>query len=127
MSIEALCGTALLCCAASMILKGIKKEYALYVGAAGGVILLSAAFGAVKPISEFISEITEKSAYSSYYTILIKAMGVSFITHSAAEVCRDCGESATGSKVETVGKLCILLLSLPVIKKLLETAKELMM
>ena len=125
MSIEALCGIALCCCAASMILKGIKTEYALYVGVAGGIILFFASLGIVRPIVGFITDITSGSAYSSYYLILIKTMGVAFITHIAAEICRDCGENSTGNKIELTGKLSIIYLSLPVIKKLLEMAKEL--
>lgn len=126
MSVEAICGIALCCCAASMVLKGIKAEYALCVGAAGGVILLFYALGAVRPIAEFINEITADSPYSSYYLILLKATGVAFLTHSAAEICRDCGEGSVGNKVEMIGKLSIIILSLPVIKKLIEMAKELM-
>ena len=61
-----------------------------------------------------------------YASILLRALGVAFLTHYAAEVCRECGESAMAGSVELVGKAEILLLCLPLVEQLLGVAQDLL-
>ena len=55
-----------------------------------------------------------------YFVIAIKAVGIAYIAQFAAEILRECGESAIASKVETAGKLSILSLAMPVMTSFLE-------
>ena len=48
------------------------------------------------------------------------------MTQYVADICRESGESAAASGVETVGKLEILLLSLPLIDEILRVAERLL-
>lgn len=54
--------------------------------------------------------------------ILFKALGLCFITQIAATPAADLGETAIASKVETAGKLSVLLVSLPLFEKILGIA-----
>ncbi len=55
------------------------------------------------------------------WSILLKALGVAFLTEVSASVCRDSGESGLATWVETAGKLEILLLSFPLIRAVMDT------
>ena len=50
---------------------------------------------------------------------------VAVLTHICGEICRSCGENAAAAGVELGGKAEILLLSLPLIRKILSVAGEL--
>jgi stage III sporulation protein AD len=60
------------------------------------------------------------------WRILLKALGVAFLTETAASVCRDSGEAGLATWVETAGKLEILLLSFPLIRTVLDTVAALL-
>ena len=53
-------------------------------------------------------------------TVIIKSVGVAYVTQFAAEILRDSGENAIASKVESGGKICILAFAMPVMTSFLE-------
>ena len=57
-------------------------------------------------------------------SILLKALGVAFLAQICSDICRDCGENSAAAGVELVAKLEILLLCLPMLEKVLGTARE---
>jgi stage III sporulation protein AD len=60
------------------------------------------------------------------YSLLLKALGVAFLTETAASVCRDSGEGTLASWVETGGRLQLLLLSFPMIRRVLDLVASLL-
>jgi stage III sporulation protein AD len=60
------------------------------------------------------------------WLILLKSLGLAFLTETAASVCRDSGEAGLATWVETAGKLEILLLSFPLIRTVLDTVSALL-
>ncbi len=112
------CGIALCALMAILTLRGQKSEFAGFIGLAAAVILLSAAASEFLPTLNFISDTVEGTAFESYLSVLMKALGITLAVQFTAEVCRDAGESALASKLELVGKAQILLLSLPLIEEL---------
>ena len=60
------------------------------------------------------------------WSLLLKALGVAFLTETAASVCRDSGETGLATWVETAGKLEILLLSFPLIRTVMDTVTALL-
>ena len=61
-----------------------------------------------------------------YSEILLKTLGVSLTVQTASDICRDAGESAIASKVELFGKAEILIISIPIVKKILEISQEIL-
>ena len=45
--------------------------------------------------------------------MLVKIIGMAYLVQFGAEICRDAGESAIGSRVELGGRVLILSLTLP--------------
>ena len=120
------CGVALCALAAILILKGQKSDFAVFVGAAAGVILLGVAVTTFLPVFDFIKNMVLQTSFSQYMTPLGKALGITLAVQLSAEVCRDAGEASLASKLELVGKAEILLLALPLISELIALAAKIM-
>ena len=62
---------------------------------------------------------------SEYAQILFKCLGICLITQFASDSCKDAGESSLGTKIDTAGKIALVVISLPLMEKLVETATSL--
>ena len=110
-----------------LILKPTKPDIALIVGVAGSVCvffyiidLLEQVFG----LFEYIMEITNLD--SKLFALLIKIVGVGYITEFSANLCQDSGNSAMASKLLLTGKLVIFVMSIPIITSLIELIVSIM-
>ena len=54
----------------------------------------------------------------------LKSLGIAILTSLASELCKDCGEGGLASKTELFGKCTIISLAAPIIKDIVEIAKE---
>ncbi len=79
----------------------------------------------LSPLFSFAKELTENSLMPQFFTLLYKAVGVSLICGVASEICKAMGEDSLAKGVESAGKGVILLLSLPVVRYLLDSALSL--
>ncbi len=52
-----------------------------------------------------------------YGSILLKGLGVCLLTQTAADSCRDAGETALAGKAELTGKITLLAMSVPLFEK----------
>ena len=115
---------ALICVAVGAIIKLARAELAFAVRMAGiivvfGIILLSA-----ESLFRDVSAVFETGSFSEYAVIILKALGVAVLTHVASSICRDSGEAGLAGAVEFAGKCEILLMSLPMIERLLGYTAE---
>jgi len=117
-----ICGIALVGLIASVMMRGLRSDFASFATIATGLVLFGFAVGAIYPIVQFIEKITENTGFSVYIETIVKALGIAIVTESAADVCRDFGETALGARLELAAKGIIMLLSLPVVESLLELA-----
>lgn len=108
-----------------IMLKGQKKEYELFVML--GVSLCIFYFIITK-LQLVISVINRMQDYvnldTSYLAILIKMIGITYVSEFSANLCKDAGYQAVAGQIEMFGKLSILAISMPVILVLLETIGE---
>ncbi len=109
----------------SVYFKSGKTEYGIYIGIAVSILL----FGCiVHHISYFVSTIQEIQNFvkidTSYLSILMKMVGITYVGEFASSVCKDSGHATIASQIELFSKLTILILSLPVLSALLRTIQE---
>lgn len=105
----------------SLTVKEYRKEYAVLIGVATSIAILMGIADMLKEVIDAFWELTEKSGVDmKYFVIVIKVVGVAYITQFASEVLRDGGENATALKVELAGKVFILGLTLPILTSFLE-------
>ncbi len=114
-------GVSLIAVFLSILLKKTHPEYALAVILCAASLILSYLFGAFKTVFEGIQEMMNLSEIDpGYAELILKIMGIAFLSEYTSALFFDAGETAMGKKVELAGKLIILLISLPVIKRLSE-------
>ena len=121
MDIFQLIGIGLASAVAAVILRQTRPEFALAVTLGCGGVLLCFVVAGLGNVTEEIMEVVELGGIDNkYFTALVKVIGVSYITEIASELCRDAGSGAIAVKLEMVGKVFIMILSLPIIKGFLE-------
>lgn len=109
------------------LLKNTKPEYACLITLGVGITILSLAVGKIVYLFEAIAKIREQLPMdSSYLTVLIKMIGITYIGQFSAAICKDAGYQTVGTQIELFCKLSIMVLSIPVLQALLETIQELL-
>ncbi len=121
-----LCALALCFACLGTVLAKLHPDILPIYKTAVGVVCMLYLLTLLEPVAEYIKKLTGDGALPSFFTVLMKSLGIALLCGSAADICRDCGDSALGTKVESVGKAMIILLSLPVLKYLLDSATSLM-
>ena len=89
---------------------------------ASGIALATVCFMAVSPIVEYLVEISVSYDVAEAAGFMLRVLAVALVTHICANICRDCGETTIASYMELGGKVEILLLSLPTVKEIIDTA-----
>lgn len=103
-------------------LKTVKPEYGIYVGMAAGLLI----FGYTLHTFSFFMDEVEKlhillGEDTSFFAILLKVVGITYICEFCAGICKDAGYGAVGGQIEIFGKVMVLLSGLPVLLSVIET------
>ena len=121
-----LCGVALVCAFAAVLLKRLKGDLSPLLRIGGLTVLLCAvALGIGEVFSELLSSIGANGA-NAYAEVLFKALGIAFVTKISADICRDLGESGFAEGVGLGGRLAILSLCIPLVGELISYASEML-
>ncbi len=106
-------------------IKQARPEYAVYLSVATGVFLLIMAAQRLEVVVESVRLIQSSiSIQSSYIQVLLKIIGITYISEFAADICRDAGYSAVAGQIGIFAKLSILAVSMPIVTALLETIQS---
>ena len=120
-------------CAFAMIMvviiayvKKIKSDFAIPLAIVCVLIMLKSGFSLFAENIQFLGGIINDGAMGEYSEMLLKTLGVSLAVQTTSDVCRDAGEGAIASKVELLGKIEIIIIGIPLIKKIFEISQEIM-
>ena len=99
-----------------------KTEYALYISLVTCIFVFAIGVGKIRPMIEILQKLQSYiPIQSSYISLLVKMIGITYIAEFTSEFCKDSGHGAIAGQVEFVAKLSILGMSLPIIVSLLDT------
>lgn len=111
----------------AMKIKTIRPEIAVVIAMISSILL--AMYG-LKQMEEILTVFEMIRSYSkipqSYFQILLKLIGISFICEFASNICKDAGQASIAKQIEFAGKLAILIVGLPVFESLLGTIQKLL-
>ncbi|SFP96413.1 stage III sporulation protein AD [Oscillibacter sp. PC13] len=111
----------------ALVVKRGSSETALLLTLAAAVTVLLFLAGAMEDLVAFLEELGEQSGVSmDLFIPLYKTVGIALVVKVGSSLCRDAGESALGSVVETAGAVCALLVALPLMRAVLSLLRELM-
>jgi len=117
----AVCGTGIAAVFSIIIIRELKKEYTPVILAA--VCLLFTLYILPK-INESVAFLQELSVYleNTHADKILRALGITYLTCTASDLCRSAGEAAVGNYIELAGRLELLLLCIPLFRELTELA-----
>ncbi len=105
-----------------ILLKGQKKEPELFVTLGASLCILYFILSKLELVLAVINRMQEYVELDTgYIAILMKMIGITYVSEFSANLCRDAGYQAVAGQIEMFGKLSILVISMPVLLVLLET------
>ena len=115
-------------CGASvaLLIRPIRPELSLLVGAVTGLILLAGAIADVAGVIDVMREIAQKYGLETEYIgVMLKIIGIAYASEFGVQVCKDAGEGAVAAKIELCGRVLTLAAALPAVLGILSAAAEL--
>lgn len=124
MDIIKIIGVAFVTAISAILLKGTKPELSFAVTVTGVIVILLFIVDALKSTFLVFSSITALTGIENgLLKILLKIVGVGYLTEFGAGILNDFGSNAVADKVVLCGKLTIVVLSLPILESLLQLVK----
>lgn len=111
----------------SMLAGSIRREYGFAIAVCAAAAISAYGLSRVSLIVDQI-QVFEKAIGldHEYIAILLKMIGISYLTQLAVSLCRDAGQGAIAGQIGFAGKVSMLIVSLPVISSLVKTIGELL-
>ena len=124
MNIINICLIAIVGVITAVIVKGYKPEISLIVIIALSLVFFAwmlEIFGEMQSQFQAIAEELEQN--KSFYKILFKIIGITYICEFSSGICKDAGHSSIAGQIEIVGKMLVLLSGIPILISVIETIK----
>lgn len=111
----------------SLLAGNVRREYGLAVALCAAVAISAYGLSKVSLIMEQIQAFENAIGLEhEYIAILLKMVGIAYLTQLAVSLCGDAGQGAVASQISFAGKVSMLIVSLPVISSLVRTIGELL-
>ena len=125
MNIMTLCFASVIGVVAAVLLKGYKPEISLLVIVALSLVFLNWMLDVFEQMQMQFNILTKELEQNrSFYEILFKIMGITYICEFASGICKDAGYSSVSSQIEIMGKMLVLLSGIPVLISVIETIRN---
>lgn len=118
-------GLCVLCLVLLIVQKNLRGDLVFAVRIGSTLLFSAICISMSIPIIKLISE-NGNAETNKYCKIMLKALGVVFLTGICTDACRASGESGLAEYAENIGKLQILLMSLPVFEEILQCVWEML-
>ncbi|MBQ8749121.1 MAG: stage III sporulation protein AD [Clostridia bacterium] len=120
-------GIGLITTVATLIVKQIKPEIAMFITLAGSILILFEIVGIFTTVVETFLHLTELTGIDQeIFQIVLKIIGIGYLTEFTANLCSDSGMNSVADKVLLGGKVVILIVALPIINTLIEIITSLL-
>ena len=117
----------LICAVLSLAVRAYRPEFSVYISIACGLLLFAMVVTQLNGVMSYVKELFQHAGKAGdYFPILLKVMGIAYLTDFSAQVCRDAGEGGIASKVEMAGKILIFYIALPVFTSLIRMLEMLL-
>ena len=108
-----------------VLIKHYKNDFIIPARLGGTLVIFGIIITVMTPILEYFNKLMNNVAPIEYMELILKSLAIAYMTQISSTICRDCEEKSIASAIESVGRLEIIILSLPLINEIVETAKEL--
>ena len=120
-------GVGLVTLVCYIIIKPLKPDIAIFISLAGSCLILIFCIDALSEIILVVTNLVEKTGInSSLFSTILKIIGVGYLVEFSSGICQEAGAASIADKIALAGKVCILVLSLPIITNLLNIIVEIL-
>ncbi len=120
MNIISVCVAAVVSSVLAVLLKKHNAEYSLILTVCSVTLILAYLISSVLIAISGIEDIFAKSALDvKYIEILLKCVGICFITEFTCDCCKDASQCALSSVILMSGRICVLVTALPLFNEFL--------
>lgn len=119
-----ICAVGIVFAIICVLIKNYRGEFLIPVRLASTVVIFGVAVILISPVIKFLNSIMGQTLPLEYMEIILKTLAIAYMTQISGELCRECGENSIAFGIETVGKIEIVVLSLPLINNVLIMSKE---
>ena len=120
------CMVALLVLTSTGVIKQWKADFLPLVRIGAVVLFGTLLIASAEPLLSLLDTLSAGSGASPYLETILKGLGIVILTQIASDICKDSGEGTLAGHIETVGKLELLLLCVPLIGEILGVAEQLL-
>ena len=121
-----ICAIGIVFAMVCVLIKNYRGEFLIPTRLASIIIIFGAVTLLVSPVIKFINSIMGQTISLEYMEIILKTLAIAYMTQISAEICRECGENSIAFAIETVGKIEIVILSIPLINNIISISRELL-
>ena len=121
MELTAIVGLTVVAALLAVLLRESRPEQGMLLRLLAGAVVLAAVLGQISPLLSSVQGMLARSSLSwEYSSLLFKGLGICLLSQTAADTCRDAGETALAGKVELSSKITLLILAVPLFEKVAE-------
>jgi stage III sporulation protein AD len=107
--------------------KSVKAEYAIYVGLAVSLIIFGFLLRQVEVVIQQFSKMKEyMNGGEEYLGILLKVIGITYISDFSAGICKDAGYQSVAGQIELLGKVSVMFAGIPILFATIEQIQQLL-
>lgn len=121
-----ICAIGIIAIIVISLIRTYKPELTVAVSLCAGIILLYFVIESLRYGFDYIQQLYNSLSYGrEYFPIILKVLGIAYITEFAVALCQDAGERSIAGKIELAGKIAIFFAAIPVFTSLLNLLNSL--
>ncbi|GFN35451.1 stage III sporulation protein AD [Tepidimicrobium xylanilyticum] len=106
---------------AVVVRRSIGSEFAIFISLATGILIFFMIMDKLAYVVDTLNQLIKSTNIQiTYFSVILKIIGIAYIVEFGAQISRDAGEDAIASKIEMAGKMLIMVLAIPIMLALLE-------
>ncbi len=126
MNLISIIGLAIIATIICLLFSQYKPEYTVLISVISSILIFGLIIIGLSDAFNVMKVLLDKIQINNKYTeIIVKSLGICYVTQLASDSCKDAGQTAIANKVELAGKVSIILISLPLFLDLLEISLKL--
>lgn len=110
----------------ALLVGGMRRDISIWITIICGIIIFFFGIRKFDYIVDMFHELADFTGIDEkYIKVILKMIGIAYVSEFTASICKDAGQNAIAGQVEFFGKMSMIVVSLPVLQSLLETIGEL--
>ena len=111
--------------AMALYMKGVRAEFSVFISLAASSIIMFYIVTKLSQVFELFNDFQSLIPLKKeYLLVLVKMIGITYVTEFSVNICKDGGYQAIASQIEIFGKISVLAVSIPVFQALLSMIQQ---